>query len=477
MIRTTFLKLLAFIGAIVSVCLLDPLARKMKKLDPFDTVGLYGTHVARFWHKHTLAICGGFAMVALALLPAGAMPVFANYGAVKFWTFGPAGLATVGATAQQPPQKKPFRYGTVRRRINIGTFSMVPGTQLPSVVIPQVGMLARVLYDVEGGYTGATAPLVVANFDGMDAILARAQVSLNNGSANLVDLSGVGVNAINQNINPSLPIKRGTPGTGNVTGSGFPLAIGAGTFTYKGFLPVNANQRRQFEMGLINLQAPEIRATVNLSFNSLATLFTVPANCTLFTATVNLSYEYYEIPNVNLFSLPPLTLVRSLEEAPVAIAATGVQIYQLPRLGTMIEYHGVMVLNLLYTTVLTKTSELALRYNKTDVQMDMFIGDIETYEAELWGSGVGPAVTPSAATDNAQTFMNPTMLTLNLWSASDRERNGGDFRDAIDTEENTTTELLITVTAGTALNAGKDNFFHVRRVVQRIIPAPAPQAA
>lgn len=480
MFTRSFLLALQFVASIfgaIGHAVTSRVERLQKKYDPFENVSLFFQPVKRFFGQNATMIATGFALVAIPLVHGAAMPVFdAGHGAIKFFSMSSAGLATIGATAKPTP-KQPFRYGTVRRRINIGNFQITPGTQLPAVVIPQVGMLARVLFDIEGGYTVANAPLVVANLDGMDAILSRAQITLNNGSAQIVDLSGIGVNAINQNISSSLPIKRGTPGVGNVQGTGFGLAVGAQTFSYKGFLPVNANQKRQFEMGLINLQAPELRATINLSFNPLASLFTVPANCTAFTATCNLSYEYYEIPDLSRYQLPPLTLVRSIEEAGQPITATGLQVYQIPRLGTMIEYHGVLVLNLLYSTVLTKLSEFAIRYNKTDVQYDVFIGDWETYEAEMFGSGVGPAVTPSAASDVAQTFLHPSMLSFNLWAAGDAPRNGGDFRDAIDTEENTTTEILITVAGGTALNAGKDNIYHVRRVVQRIVSSPAPAAA
>jgi hypothetical protein len=474
--RTKFLAFLTLFATLFGV-LASWVTNKKRKHDPFDNTGRAWSHVVKWYHQHGLKVAGGFALVAIALLPASAMPVWsASHGAIKFVTTAKLGLAGATAAAKVPP-KAPFRYGTARRRINIGSFQYQPGTQLPAVVIPQVGMLARVLFDVEGSYTVANAALVVNNLDGMDAIFSRAQITLNNGSAQVVDLSGVGVNLMNQSINPSLPIKRGTAGVGNVQGNGFGLAVGAQTFSYKGFLPVNANQKRQFEMGLINLQAPELRATINLTFNPLATLFTVAANCTNFVATCNLSYEYYEIPDLTRYNLPTLTLVRTIEEAPQAINATGLQVYQIPRLGTMIDYHAAVVLNQKYTDVRTALTEFAIRYNKTDVQYDVNMGDWETYEAEIYGSGVGPAVTPSAASDNAQTMLNTSALSFNLWAAGDRPWNGGDFRDAIDTEENTTTEILLTVAAGTALNAGKDNIFHIRRVVQRIIPASAPIAA
>lgn len=353
--------------------------------------------------------------------------------------------------AQQQDTRLPFRYGTVRRRINIGSFAWTPGSAIPSIVIPQVGMLARVLVDLEGSYTKATAS-GLATLDGFDAIVARARIGLNNGSANVVDVSGVGINILNKNLSPSLPIKKGLS-----------TVAGAQTFSLKFMLPVNANQRRQFEMGLINLQAPEVRCTLDLSFNPLSQVFATPADVTAFTATANVSYEYYEIPDITRYQLPPLTLVRSIEEAPQAVAATGLQLYQVPRLGTMIEYHAVAVFNNLYGNVLNNFTEWAWRYNKSDVQYDVLIGDLETYEAELWKLG------------GSSTFLSTSALSFNFWAAGDREHDGGDFRDAIDTEENTTTESLITVNSAQALNAGKDNIFHVRRVVQRIVSAPAPR--
>lgn len=352
--------------------------------------------------------------------------------------------------AAQPKQKLPFRYGTVKRRINIGNFVVTPGQAIPSIVIPQVGMMARILIDVEGTYTAA-AGSALNLLDGYDAIVQRAQIGLNNGSANILDLSGIGINQVNKNLSLALPIKRGLL-----------VTTAAQTFSYQAILPVAANDRRQFEMGLINLQAPEIRATLNLAFNPLSSIFADTTKITLFTATCNVSYEYWEIPDLSVYQMPPLTLVRTIEEAPQAIAATGVQLYQIPRLGTMIEYHGVLVINNVYANVRPTLSESALRYNKSDVQYDVLIDDQEVYEAEIYGGA-------------SSTFMDPHAVTWNFWTAGDRGKNGGDFRDAIDTEENTTTEWLHTVLAGTTLPANVTNaLYHVRRVVQRITQTNQP---
>lgn len=354
--------------------------------------------------------------------------------------------------ATKPAAKLPFRYGTVKRRITIGNYAVTLGQAIPSIVIPQVGMLGRIVVDVEGTYTKANAT-GFALVDGYDALLARARLTLNNGSAQVHDASGIGVNIINRNISPSLPIKRGLLTT-----------AGAQTFSYKFLMPVQANDRRQFEMGLLNLQAPELRATVDLSFNAPATIFATPADWTAFVITANVSYEYWEIPDMSKYALPPLTLVRTIEESPIAIVSKGDQTYQIPRLGTMIEYHGVLVLNNAYAAVLTNLTQFQIKYNKSDVQYSVLIGDQETYEAEMFGSVLG----------GGGTFLFANAISYNLWAASDRQLNGGDFRDAIDTEENTTTEIITTVSQAATLTAGKDNLYHVRRVVQRIVSAPSP---
>lgn len=373
------------------------------------------------------------------------------------------GTAVATTSAAKKVQKAPFRYGTVRRRITIGQFPVTPTNSssyaIPSITIPQVGMLSRVVVTYAGSYTMSGTPTTLNLLDGFDAMVGRAQVNLNNGSANIVDLSGVGINIINKNLSTRLPIKRG-------------LQVTAGAHTFKlGFvLPVSANTRRQFEMGLVNLQAPELRATINLVFNSLGSIFTDPTQISLFTATATVAYEYFEIPDLNRFTLPPLTIVRTLEEAPQNIAATGLQLYQLPRLGTMFEYHAVLVHANVYDNVVNQLTEFAWRYNKNDTQYDVFIPEWETYEAELYGSAGG-----NPATAQATSLLFDSAISFDLFAADNRPWGGGDFRDAIDTEENTTTESLITVSSGFTINTAQTNaLYHVRRVVQRIIQAPAP---
>lgn len=434
--------------------------RLVVQLDPHETRTLIASRLRRVgWSYGWEAVALGLALVAAPLVPGSAMPVYLTGGKTVVGVTGKLGLLSavhgfVGA--QQRVQKAPFRYGTVARRQTIGTFNWTPGQAIPTIVVPQVGMFSKVFVDVEAAYTVANAPLVVATLDGFDALLQRARVTLNNGSANLVDLSGIGIKIINKNEAYGLPIKRGLG-----------LPIGAQTLTYKFQLPINANSRRQFEMGLINLQAPELRANIDLVFAPTANVFTVPANITYTSATARVSYLFYEIPDPTKYDLPPLTVVRSLEEAPIAVQFVGDQIYQIPRLGTMFEYHAVAVFNNLYinnTAAVPAVTNFAWKYNLTDQPFSVAIQDWEMIETLV-------------TDDPGLTFLDNSTVSFFLWCADNKSRNGGDFRDAIDTEQNTTTQSIVTINAAQALNAGKDNLFHVRRVVQRIVQAPVPTAA
>lgn len=428
----------------------------LNKYDPFGNVERVMFNIGSFFHRRYDTIALTLALLVVPMMAGWAMPVFGAKG-ISVWTLnktGAVGALVAGATAQQKQQKLPFRFGTVRRRLTIGTYTLTPGQAIPTITLPQVGMLSRLVVRVQGSYTKANATGLNL-LDGYDAILSRSTVKLNNGSAQISDLSGLGISILNKNQSPSLPIKRGLVTT-----------AGAQTFTYAYVIPIAANTREQFTMGLINLQAPELRCTLDLVANPIASVFATAADVTNFLATATVSYEYFEIPNINQYQLPPMTLVRSIEEAPQAIAATGLQTYQIPRLGTMIDYHAVLVLQGVYANVLTNLTEFAWRYNKSDTQYDMLIGDDEVYEADLYGNVGG----------SSTTFMDPHAINFNLWSAGNRPLDGGDFRDAIDTEENTTTESLITVASGATIT-GASNIYHVRRVVQRIVQAPAPAAA
>lgn len=341
---------------------------------------------------------------------------------------------------QKAPQLLPFRYGTTRRRQVVGQYAITPGSPLPTIILPQVGMLARVWLTIEGTITQSAAGTV--NPLGYSSLISRVRVTTNQGSASLVDVSGLGLEIINRSLAPqTLPVQNTYANAG-----------AANAVKYKLCVPINANMRKQFEMGLINLQAPEVRVNLDVVFNPISTFVTlVTANA----LTAYVMYEYFDIPDPKRYALPPRTLVRTLEDAPQTIVATGDQVYQIPRLGTMFDYHAAVILNGNYCNGLTDIDNFAWRYNFSDTQYDMPSRFQEVWEAEAYN-------------ENAATFLKSGVISLPLWNAGDTYLNGGDFRDAIDTEENTTTQAIITINSGATIT-GDSRINHVRRVTQRIV--------
>lgn len=355
--------------------------------------------------------------------------------------------ASAMAQGNRRNQMLPFRRGTRRRFATIGSFAWTPGTPIPSIVIPQVGYLSRVFLRLTGTITQSGAGTV--NPLGYAALFSRIRLSANLGSASIVDTSGIGLETVNTYTAPnSLPVQN----TYANAGAANPVEYGL-------IVPVNANQRRQFEFGLIGLQAPEVRVTLDVFPASLATFVSLTTASAL---SLQVAYEYWEYPDPARYTQPPLTIVRTLEDAPLLITVTGDQIYQIPRLGTMAEMHSLVLINgaraVLQSNGATppQVSEIRMRINKTDTFMDYLVRMKELDEAEVFN-------TPGAT----RTFLQQGVLSWDLWHASEQKWNGGDGRDMINTEEITTLESIVTIDPTVTLT-GVCQIQPIRRVFQRL---------
>lgn len=338
----------------------------------------------------------------------------------------------------------PFRQGTRRRVQSIGAFPVTPGQPVQTITLPQVGMVSRVLLSLEGTITLSAAG--VQNALGYAALLSRVRLSANLGSASIVDCTGIGLELVNQWRAPQTKGR-----VQNAFGNG---AV-ANEVIYRTAVPVNANNRQQFEFGLIDLQSPEVRVTLDVSAADLSAFTT---NATASSLTLYVAYEYWEIPDPSVYELPPMTLVRTIEDAALPIAVLGDQTYQIPRLGTLIQMSNLVLLNgapCQLTGPTPDVSEIRMRINKTDTVLDYQTRFKEIEEAEFYNQ-------PSAS------FMRDGVLTWDFWHASSAERCGGDGRDFFDTESVTTLESIITLSP-TAVIAGVSQIQPVRRVLQRIV--------
>lgn len=345
----------------------------------------------------------------------------------------------------QNQKKMPFRAGTRQKYYSMNPMVYAAGQTLTQV-LPQVGMLSALFVQVAGTITYSAAGALADQ--GPWNVLNRLQVLSNIGSAVLVDLSGFGAYLVQQLL-----------GSGNyrpdVAGSGasaaspliysFPLSGTAVPFRLSYILPIGANDGINFDTGLINLQAPQTQVTLSIQCGQLTDAAT---NVTAIAATIGVGYWYYEIPDLSMFTLPPLSLVRTLEDQ-IPVAATGEQVYTLPPMGTVLQAVQMLTLNGVRSDAFDNGF---VRFNKSDTIYNIPAGMQRMLERSRYG-------------------LNPVVGTFfwDFWHAYG-EVSQGDVRDAIDTEAVSTVDFGITVSSGAVLGANNNSLKTIRRLVQTIQP-------
>jgi hypothetical protein len=336
--------------------------------------------------------------------------------------------------------KAPYRLNTRQRFQRVGGGSLAMGERL-QVELPRVGFLAGVLVTVEGGVTlsgGAMSNLGPYN------LLQRIQLEANVGAAMIYDTSGYG-NLLVQS--QSARAFRGDSDSAGVATDGAvelsQFVTGAGGVKLHYFIPVAVNDGAQFSVGQINLQAPEVRVTVNMQVaNAIADVHSGATDPVL---TYQVSYLYYEVPSPREVKWPPLILHRTLEDT-TPITQTGDVVYTVPRQGTLLSLAHVVALNGARNTA--DVVDLRLRINKTD----------DVYRV--------PAV--QHAWWYAQRYSRLPRVGQFLWDFfhADDDPNRGDMRDAIDSESISTLESIVGVASGATLGSGNNFLRTIRRIVQ-----------
>lgn len=351
-------------------------------------------------------------------------------------------------------QLAPFRQGTRKRRQYLTTFQY-NGTQAQQrptpYTLPNTGMLSRLLLVAHGtiDQSGAGGTLGV---DGLAGLYNQIVVSANLGSANLFQASGAGADIAARWHGTSVPVS-----------ATFSLATtSASPFSYSLPVDIAMNRKKQFSLGLINLQDPQIQVQLALTFNPLTSVASLATATSGSAISVDVYMEYFEIPDVNTFALPIAAIARTLEDQFPTGTVVGNNIYTVPRLGIMTDYSSIIYTNSVRCTN-ANMQEMDVRFNKTDY--------IETRSGILQplldtsDIGAGPGVVPGAApTPGLNNNMQPGVYTWTGWNATDVPDNG-DFRDAIDTLELTTTEIIHVIAAGTTVVSG-DIIRAVRRTFQ-----------
>jgi hypothetical protein len=339
-------------------------------------------------------------------------------------------------------QLLPFRSGTRQRNFKVGVIPYAASTTGTPLNIPQVGMLSRIVAQLRGTIT-YSAPGTLTD-QGPWSLLSRLQLLTNIGSANVYDCSGYGAFTIMRTITQGW--SPDTAGFGaslapNADIHVFPLSGAAQAFVLTYEVPVSVNDGGNFETGLINLQAPETRVQLVSQFGALLD----PASLvTAVVANLHVYYEYYEIGDLNTFALPPLALVRWLEENQ-SITAVGDNVYTVPRMGAVANLIHVVTLNGARSDSL---DALAIKFNKTD----------QVYTTERQWSRVEERRMYSVLPTTGVYYWD--------WFNAYGGVNRGDTRDTIDSESLTTLESIVTVSSGATLGSNNNNLKSIRRIFQ-----------
>lgn len=340
---------------------------------------------------------------------------------------------------------RPFRTGTRQRRAFVNSAAWVAGTTLPSIELPRVGLLSRLIVQLRGVLTLSGAGTLTDL--GPWSATARLRVNVNIGAAAIVDVSGFGAYMATPwfdevGFRPDYA-GIGTSFTPNGDIHAAPVASGANTWVLTYPVPISANAGREFELGLINLQAPEVRCTVDLTCGAGADFTN---NFTSLVASYFVYEEYYEIPDPRAFALPPLALVRLLEEQQ-AIVGTGDAIYTVPRQGVLFQLAHRVTLNGARIDN-PGWDSASIRFNKTDTVYK---------EDRQW----------KRVQERYQYALQPItgVYYHDYWHAAS-DVSAGDSRDQIDSEELSTLESIATINSGATLGSNNNFLASVRRIAQ-----------
>lgn len=401
---------------------------------------------------------------------------FSRFGLQEFAGMAPGPNGTGGKN-----QLLPFRPNTRQRmRLAGGPIPITAfNTALQPLTFPQIGLLSGIYLFVAASVSdAASSPAATLNAfkSGPFNLTKRITGALNLGTNNVYDVSGYGLYGVNkvQAINSDQALfQQGTsaiPGYANTDEYfQYPLTGSltqnvAAAFTYVLYIPVSVNDHEQFHLGLLNLQAPEVRKTLSISTGQLSDVYTTSDAITL-GGNIYPYMEYFEVPNPQAVALPPRIMHRLLEDR-TPILNTGDTTYLTPRQGYLLQALQTISLN----GAITKSGgvpgnigtplgtpdmqQQRVVFNKTDTpyQNDFILQ--RALARMRYGSGAGLANDLPAGTF-IWDFFNAKGLPTR-----------GDLRDVIDTESLSTLELITTISAGATLGSGNNFIDTVRRITQ-----------
>jgi len=340
-------------------------------------------------------------------------------------------MAQATQTAQTSG-KIPFRYGSRRRIQRVGFIPFQEGQVAPPLQLPNVGYLAGIFLTWRGNILGEE-PTPRAN--GPWDLIRRFRLNLNLGSASIVDVSGYGIYLM-----------------GLLNGTDFvshPQYNRSSRWHY--YIPVSANLQENHTTGLILLQDPQIKATVEIQWNTVANVFTGTNLSVAAGSGIEVHYVYWEVPDLAKVSQPPLVLHRLIEDS-MPISQAGENPYLVARQGILLQMLHVLTLNGNYYS---EWERAFIRFNRVDTIADATHDVLSTLNI--------------LSVEGNATRLPDSVVPWDFFSASGRP-GSGDLRDAIDTEAITTTESVVVIPSNATFGSNNNFINTVRRILQPIQP-------
>jgi hypothetical protein len=336
----------------------------------------------------------------------------------------------------------PFRMATRQRAKQVKTTQAISGLGgSASFTLDRVGMLNYLVLVIRATVTlsagGALATL------GPWSLIDRVSVNLNLGNMTLVSVSGWTLYQINKTL-----FRGWSPdGSGVYTPSSVTFAAGvasgANNWVLPLIIPISANPGSEFDVGMINLQAPEVQVDVNVNINSAGANF-VTNFSTLTNVTAEIHQCYFDLPRPGApVALPLGQIVRTVETTK-PIAATGELDYTVERQGKLLQFISTLVAN-------------GSRSNGLDL-VKLIANINDTIYAE----------TPTfCKLKNEFDYSLPSdtgVFILDLWHSRESP-SSGDERDILNTELLTTLQWNPVISAGTTLGSSNNSWISGRRVL------------
>lgn len=383
----------------------------------------------------------GFAAIAVLVTAAAAfafeMPkIGAVLGMAAFG--GGLGMAMDGATAMpgqaQPRTVYPFRQNTRQKKTSLASSMTYSLGGQQSITLPKVGYLAKIYLRFNGAVTYSAAS-TAAKFAPY-SLFSRVRVDVNSGKQVLVDASGYQLFLLNSVRRKNARLDQNV----DADHYAYPASGSAQTIRVTLEVPIAVSDGNNFMNGLINLQAPELQTDVSVTF--LSALTELGDNVSSLSGTVDVLYEYYEIPDPTQVQQPYIGLHKILS-GQEPLTGTGENRHIVPRGGRLLRMIHILECN----------GAKSDAFDKQEIWLNR---SQQIYNVPRW----------QAKFNNRQMYGYALPTGTIVWdfmNAYDIAEES-DQRDVFDTENITTLESIVTVTSGTTLGSG-NNFLHTLREI------------